>query len=73
VKPAHLHPAPPQARHAAFRAIYEIEHVVGEYARLIAAGEPVRMRAGVYEHHDRRVDFNVRIVDSDDGALAPRS
>jgi hypothetical protein len=61
------------ARHAVFWAIYEIEQIVREYAKLVEAGEPVRMRAGVYKHHDRRVDFNVQIVDREDAAPTVRS
>jgi hypothetical protein len=61
------------ARHAVFWAIYEIEHVVRELARLAEAGEPVRMRTGVSKHHERRVDFNVQIIDGDGVARTVRS
>ena len=51
------------ARHALFWALYEVEHVLHAYATLVEAGEPVRLRTGIYKHHERRVDFNLRIVE----------
>jgi hypothetical protein len=59
------------ARHAVFWALYEIEHIVREYAKLVEAGEPVRLRTGVYKHHERRVDFNLRIVEQPEVEIHP--
>jgi hypothetical protein len=61
------------ARHALFWALYEIEHVMREYARRLAAGEPVRMRHGIYKHHPLRVDFNIRIVEDPGVTITERS
>jgi hypothetical protein len=60
------------ARHAVFWALYEVEHIVHAYVRLLQAGESVRLRTGVYKHHDQRVDFNFRIIEHDDATITEK-
>jgi hypothetical protein len=69
---------PPQtaeedARQAVFWSLYELEHILREHARLVEAGEPVRLRAGVYVHARLRVDFNVRIVEEPEIEIHPQA
>ena len=51
------------ARHAVFWALFEVEHIVGQFGKRVAAGESVRLRRGIYTHTEGCVDFNLRIVE----------
>jgi hypothetical protein len=51
------------ARQAVFWALFEIDHLVRQFARRLEAGESVHMRRGIYKHHEARVDFDLRIVE----------
>jgi hypothetical protein len=48
---------------AVFWVLFELEHIVRELAKRLEAGEPVRLRRGVYIHTVDRVDFNLRITE----------
>lgn len=51
------------ARNAVFWALFEVEHVIAQYAKLLQAGEDVRIRTSVYTHEERRVQLGLRIVE----------
>jgi hypothetical protein len=59
------HPETPEehAQHAVFWTLYELEHVLRDYAARVAAGAPVRLCHGVSKLHPERVDFTLRIVE----------
>ena len=59
------------ARHAVFWAMFEIENIVRQLGRRVAAGESVRLRSGVYVHAEGRVDFNLRIVEHVEAGVSP--
>jgi hypothetical protein len=61
------------ARHAVFWAVFEIDHIVRELGRRVAAGESVRLRSGVYAYAEGRVDFGLRIVEHDEVEITARS
>ena len=51
------------ARHAVFWALFEVEHAIGQYVKLLQAGEDVRIRLGVYKYEKRQVEIGLRIED----------
>jgi hypothetical protein len=57
------------ARQAVFWALFEVEHLMARYVKLIESGEDVCIRSSVYKHEERRVEIGLRIVEHADATI----
>ncbi len=57
------------AQQAVFWALFEVEHLIARYVKLIESGEDVRIRSSVYKHEERRVEIGLRIIEHADVAV----